>query len=503
VRLVEILCALAAAADLGAQLPPETAQRTALIAVALGRALGMPPGALSDLLFGGLLRHIGCSATAHEETALMGDEQELRSTLNGVDAGSPLAIAVAAGRGFARGRSLAGRAVTVARFLAAAPVAVPAIFRARCEVATRLGRRLGLSEGALRALDEAYERFDGTGAPHRRSDQALSPLTAVLAVAEHAAMFLRLPGGEAMAVANLEARSGSAFDPRAVRVLLSAREELLAPARHDALTTAVLDAEPLPHRTVEDPRRMATVLADFADLKSPFTLGHSRRVAALSCAAAGALGLPEGERQAVELAGWLHDLGRVAVSNAIWDKPGRLDAAEWEKVRGHPQQTERVLAAAPSFAGLARLAAAAHERLDAGGYPRGTRPSMAERVLGAADVLAALGEPRPHRGPHEPAGAARILIEEAAAGRLDRRAVNAVLEAAGERSLRAPAAHGLTDREVEVLRLHARGLVDKEIAAALGISHRTVHHHNQSLFAKLGVQTRGAAALLAIEEGLV
>jgi HD-GYP domain-containing protein (c-di-GMP phosphodiesterase class II) len=216
-----------------------------------------------------------------------------------------------------------------------------------------------------------------------------------------------------------------------------------------------------------------------------------------------ALGLPGPEVEAVELAGWLHDLGRVSVSNAIWDKPGPLDAGEWDKVRAHPQFTERVLAAAAPFAAVARLAAADHERMDGGGYPRGAPPTGAARILAAADLVQSLSEPRPHRPAYAPERAAAIAVEEATLGRLDRTAVNAVLDAAGQKSVRAAAPHGLSERELSVLRLLARGKVDKEIAVALGISHRTVHHHNQSIFGKLQVSTRGAAALFAIEHSLL
>jgi HD-GYP domain-containing protein (c-di-GMP phosphodiesterase class II) len=503
VRLAELLCPLAAACDAGAALPPETAQRTSLIAIGLGRALGFSPASLSDLLYAGLLRHLGCSATAHEETRLMGDEQELRSSMREVDKASPGQMLGAASRGFARGGSTLQRVRTVAGFMVRAPVAVPRIFAARCEVSAMLGQRLGLGAEAVRALDEAYERFDGKGLPRRRRGEALSPLSGVLAVAEWMAMFLPLPGGEALALETLARRAGGEFDPLVARTLAGAREELLAPARAPAPLAALLEAESQPHRMMGDLRAVAQVLADFADLKSTFTLGHSRKVAALARQAAQGLGLPAADVEAVELAGWVHDLGRVSVSNAVWDKPGQLDAGEWEQVRTHPQFTERVLRAAPPFSAVSRLAAADHERMDGGGYPRGAAPSGAARILAAADVVQALLERRPHRPAHSPDRAAAIAVEEATAGRLDRTAVNAVLETAGHPGVRAQAPRGLTDREVEVLRLVARGQVDKEIAAALGISHRTVHHHNQSIFGKLEVTTRGAAALYAIEQGLL
>ncbi|HXU05705.1 MAG TPA: HD domain-containing protein, partial [Polyangia bacterium] len=324
VRLTELLCPLAAAADAAAMLPPDTAQRSALIAVGLGRVLDFPAASLADLMYAALLRHLGCSGTAHEETLLMGDDQELREAMNPVDRASPLDLLKSASRGFAKRLPPMRRARVVASFMTRAPVALPRIFAARCEVSARLARRLGLGDAAVRALEEAYERHDGKGLPRRRHGDAQSPLSRVLAVAEWVAMFLPLPGGETLALDALARRSGGQFDPAIVRALVGAREEVLTPARRDAPLDALLDAEPDSHRAVGDPRDVAQVLADFADLKSTFTLGHSRRVATLARDAARAQGLAAAAVDAVEMAGWLHDLGRVSVSNAIWDKPGPL-----------------------------------------------------------------------------------------------------------------------------------------------------------------------------------
>ncbi|HUE68866.1 MAG TPA: HD domain-containing phosphohydrolase, partial [Candidatus Acidoferrum sp.] len=218
------------------------------------------------------------------------------------------------------------------------------------------------------------------------------------------------------------------------------------------MLVGLLDAEPRPHRTVESGREVALVLADFADLKSTFTLGHSRKVAELARRGAAGLGLAATEIEAVEMAGWLHDLGRVSISNAIWDKPGPLDRGEWDQVRAHPWFTERVLQAAAPWRALARLAAADHERLDGGGYPRGGPPQnagMAARLLAAADVYQALLEPRPHRPAYDPERAVRIIVEEADAGRFDRAAVNAILDVAGHPDVRAAPPAGLTEREVD------------------------------------------------------
>jgi HD-GYP domain-containing protein (c-di-GMP phosphodiesterase class II) len=506
-RLAELIAPLAVASDSAAGLPPETALRSALIGVSLGKLCGLDAAALGAVYYAGLLHHLGCNTTAHEETRLMGNEQELRSSLAAVDKASPAQMLKGAASGFARGKSRLKRAATVARFMARAPFEVPRIFAARCEAATQLGRRLGLGEGAVRALDEAYERFDGKGLPKGHSGESLSIVSRVLAVAETAAMFMRLPGGEALAGRILWERAGGELDPAVVERYLDGTDAIVAPARADSLLGAVLDAEPRPMRTVpaDHLREVALVLADFVDLKSTFTLGHSRRVAELARQAAAMLKLPSSDLDVIELAGLLHDLGRVSVSNAIWDKPGPLDVGERDNVQAHAQVTERVLSVAEPWRALARLAASDHERLDGSGYPRGAVPAnagVAARILAASDMYQALVEPRPHRPAYTPEKAATILADEAAAGRLDRAAVSAVLEATGQLR-RVVAPNDLTARETEILLLLARGLVDKEIAAQLGISHRTVHHHNQSIFGKIGVTTRGAAALFAIEKGLV
>jgi DNA-binding CsgD family transcriptional regulator len=210
----------------------------------------------------------------------------------------------------------------------------------------------------------------------------------------------------------------------------------------------------------------------------------------------------------VRHAALLHDLGRVGISNAIWDKPGPLDAAEWERVRLHPYYTERALARAPALAELGELGGAHHERLDGSGYHRRLRaeslPTSA-RLIAAADVYHALTEDRPYRAAFSGESAAAVLREEVRGGRLDAQAAEAVLEAAGHRAAPGRRAWpaGLTDREVEVLRALARGGSNKAIAQALGLSPKTVGHHVAHVYTKAGVSTRAAATLFAMEHDLL
>jgi HD-GYP domain-containing protein (c-di-GMP phosphodiesterase class II) len=248
-------------------------------------------------------------------------------------------------------------------------------------------------------------------------------------------------------------------------------------------------------------------MADFIDLKSPFTLGHSRGVAELAAAAARESGFPAEEVALVRQAGLVHDIGRLGVPNTIWDKPGPLTPPELERVRMHAYLTERTLSFSPALKPLGAVAALHHERLDGSGYSKGlTGDSIgpAARMLAAADVYHALREPRPHRPAHDDDAAARVIKDEVRAGRLDGDAVDAVLRAAGHAPTRRrtwPA--GLTTREVEVLRLLARGFSQREIAEQLVITRRTAGHHIEHIYNKIGVSNRARASLFAIKHGLV
>jgi HD-GYP domain-containing protein (c-di-GMP phosphodiesterase class II) len=230
-------------------------------------------------------------------------------------------------------------------------------------------------------------------------------------------------------------------------------------------------------------------------------------VADLAGDAARTLGLPAADATAVRRAGLLHDLGRLGVSNTIWDKGDALTMAEAERVRLHPYLTERALASSPGLAPLGELAIQHHERLDGSGYPRGLKGEAltpAGRVLAAADMYRAKVEPRPHRPAASAAEGATILRDEVRAGRLDGDAVDAVLRAAGHRvRRRRDSVAGLTPREVEVLRLVALGLSNKQIAHALGISRKTAGNHVEHIYAKTGVSNRAMASLFAARHGLV
>jgi HD-GYP domain-containing protein (c-di-GMP phosphodiesterase class II) len=363
-----------------------------------------------------------------------------------------------------------------------------------------------MSERVVAALGQIYERWDGRGQPNRlRGDRVALPAR-LMHVAWRAEVHRALEGpGAALAV--VRQRAGGELDPELASRFTERGSGWLAVASTSSVWDAFLSAEPAPVVRLAS-ERLATIaeaFAHFVDIKSPFTLGHSTGVARLAKAAAERGGLPEPEQ--LRIAALLHDLGRVSVPNGIWDKPGPLNPAEWQRVRLHAQESERILSQSPLLASYASLAGQHHEHPDGSGYHRGlTNATRAARILSVADAYQAMTEERAYRPAHAPEAAARLLAEEARTGRQDREAVELVLAVAGHGTaarVRGGWPAQLSDREVEVLRLLARGLSNKEIGRRLFISAKTVQHHVAHIYEKTRVSNRAAAALYAVENDLV
>jgi HD-GYP domain-containing protein (c-di-GMP phosphodiesterase class II) len=327
-------------------------------------------------------------------------------------------------------------------------------------------------------------------------------------LAEFVEVAHRSAGVEA-AVALARRLAGGQFDPDLAVSFSSAAGEILHGLDQASTWDDVIAAEPALSRPLSGGEldEALGAVADFVDLKSPYTLGHARGVAQLVEVAGAQVGLDAGPRTTLRRAGLAHGLGRLGVSNAIWDKPGPLGAGEWERVRLQPYLTERMLHQSSALRPIGSLAAQLRERLDGSGYPRavsGAAISMPARILGAADVYQSMREPRPHRPALAGAAAAAELRAEARAGRLDGDAVEAVLIAAGHRARgRRDRPAGLTAREVDVLRLVARGLSSKEIAAELVIAPKTARNHIEHIYVKTGATSRVDASLFAIKHGLL
>jgi HD-GYP domain-containing protein (c-di-GMP phosphodiesterase class II)/DNA-binding CsgD family transcriptional regulator len=379
-------------------------------------------------------------------------------------------------------------------------------------VARATARRIGLPESTQRALYEVAEFWRGGSAPQGLRSDEIAVGARVARVAADAMFFNDLGGADA-AVAAVVKRAGGMLDPEIVDVFVADAQVLLAEVGPEAgdPRDRILEVEPEPVLECgpDDIVRVAAAFGDLADLKSAYFHGHSTEVARLGAGAARRVGLDDDAVRRVEIAGLLHDVGRVAISNLIWEKPGSLTRAEWEQVRMHGYHSERVLATSASLEPMAVTAGMHHERLDGSGYHRGCRANdvAAEaRLVAAADAFAAMVRSRPHRDALPPEAAAKALTADARAGRLDREATTAVLAEAGQSHRRRTAdmrPAGLTRREVEVLGLMAQGCTNAAIAERLFISRRTAEHHVQHVYTKIGASTRAAAALFAVQHDLL
>jgi HD-GYP domain-containing protein (c-di-GMP phosphodiesterase class II) len=300
------------------------------------------------------------------------------------------------------------------------------------------------------------------------------------------------------------------LDPTIAQAFRAGSAKLLAELSAVDASDVLPDAEPRPVQRTEEGGldEFLRTFGEAVDLKAPFLHGHATQVARLTRTAAAALRLPRTEARDAERAAYVHDLGRAAVPNGIWERAGRLGRDAWLQVRLHPYHSEQILARAAPLAPLATIAGMHHERLDGSGYHRSARAAqipMSSRVLAAADTLQALTSDRPHRPRHSASRAADKLRRMAQAGQLDPDAVEAVLAAAnGAQSVRGGAGRGgLTQRQVEVLHLVAQGLSNRAIAERLTISTRTAEHHVQDVYTRIGVSSRAAAAMYAMEHGLL
>jgi HD-GYP domain-containing protein (c-di-GMP phosphodiesterase class II) len=507
--MAELVAALAVATDLGLGLPMEHVLRQSLIAMRLADRLGLSEQERVDLYYVSLLAWVGCWVDAHDQAKWWSDDHAIKAAAydNGRNPVGLQMMRFGFGH-LGQGLPAVDRLRLRLAFVAGGRKEVDGIASKHCAAAHQLAVRIGVTGTVAEELLQTWERWDGRGAPAGRKGDEIARSVRIVALADVAA-FHELEQGTDAAIAMVREYSGTLLDPALVEVYCACARELLADVTPEATLQAVLAAEPALSRTMDDAEVLAALeaVADFADVKSPFTIGHSRALADLATEAATVMGLPVRDVALVRRAGLVADLGRLGVSNAIWDKPAALSRAEWERVRLHPYFTDRMLAQSPALSAAGALAGFHHERMDGSGYPRALRGDTipaAGRLLGAADSYCAMLEPRPHRAALTPQDAAAELRREVRTGRLGAEAVDATLAAAGHQvRRRRENVVGLTAREIQVLRLLARGLSNRQIAAELVISPRTVGSHVEHIYAKTSTCNRALASLFAAERGLL
>ncbi len=507
VRLAELVAALSLGVDLGFGQPMEHVLRQSMISMRLAEVLGLAEDQRSVVYYTALLVNVGCHSDAHEQAKWFGDDIALKSNKYDYELGS-LSGVLATMRMLGSGNPPLHRFRVGVEFAVSGHRDMNKMIAQHSALARRLAEQLGLSEAVQGAVGAAYEQWDGKGWPGNLRGDAIPIASRLAQIGEFTEVAHRI-GGTVAAVSLAEKRAGSQFDPEVAATFCKHAENILDGLESGETWDAVIGAEPSLGVYLSPTEFDAALLAiaDFVDLKSPYMLGHARGVSELAGAAGATVGLEEPEVALLRRAGVVHGLGRLGVSNAIWDKPGTLGAGEWERVRMHPYLTERMLSQSDAMAPLGTIAVALRERLDGSGYPRrlsGGAIPLSARVLAAADAYQAMCEPRPHRDALSREQAAVELRAEVKLGRMDGDAVEAVLGTAGHRVARrreGPA--GLTAREIDVLRLVSRGLPSKEIAARLVISPKTARNHIEHIYAKIGVSTRAGASLFALEHGLL
>jgi HD-GYP domain-containing protein (c-di-GMP phosphodiesterase class II) len=511
VRLAEVMAVLSIATDLGMGQPMEHAISTAILATRLGELAGLDDRGLHDAYYESLLRYIGCNADTYWLSSIIGDELALRSEIAPIDSADNrriLNLMLRYIRKATAGGSFAGTLQAMAQGLSQLANVKSEFFPGHCEVARRLAARLGFPQSYVETAGQIYARWDGKGVPALKGEE-ISPAMLVASLAHDGVIFYRM-GGIGAATAMARQRSGGAHSPRLAEIFCANATKLFAGLEEEPAWETVLAVEPGERRVLDEHEldNVCEVIADYVDIKSPWFLEHSRMVSSLAAESAVRCGLPAVDVTMVRRAGFLHDIGKVGVSAGIWGKPGGLTEREWELVRMHPYHAERILARSPALAGPAAIAALHHERLDGSGYYRGVNGAMlppAARVLATANRYCSLTERRPYRPRCRPEEAAESLRMEVKRGAFDPVIVDAVLDVAGHRSgpRRRDAVAGLSEREVEVIRLIARGFTMKQMAAELFISVKTVDRHIQNIYTKIGVSTRAGATLFAMENNLV
>jgi HD-GYP domain-containing protein (c-di-GMP phosphodiesterase class II) len=432
VALSEVLAALSYALDLTEGEPPGHAVRTTAIGMRLAEQIGLADEERSSLFYALLLKDAGCSSNAARlSTLFAADDRAAKRAMKLTDWSKPGALAAYTWKHVEPGRGPVAKARRM-KAIAAEEDVTREVFGARCERGAEIARMLDLPEPSAEAIRALDEHWDGTGYPLGLTGEEIPLLGRILCLAQTVEVFTRTTGpGGALAMA-LE-RAGRWFDPSLVEALFAFRDDAAfwGPLEDPSTVPPSAAWEPEDRIVLADEARLDKVAEAFArviDAKSPFTARHSHEVARWAGAIGAHLDLDAVALRDLRRAGLLHDIGKLAVSNRILDKPGRLDPDEFEAVKAHPRHTQAILERVACFASIVDVAASHHERLDGRGYHRGLSAlhlSPAARVLAVADVYEALTAERPYRAAMPAEAALEIIRADRGTG-LDPASVDAL-----------------------------------------------------------------------------
>ncbi len=421
-RLAELIGALSHALDMTEGQPPGHCVRCCWIGIHVGRALGLDRRAMPDLYYTLLLKDLGCSSNAARICALyLADDIAFKRGFKTVDGSLSAALRfVFAQTGLESG--LAERIRAIVNILQNGGEITRELIETRCHRGADIAARMRFStrvQDGIRSLDE---HWNGSGKPQGLKGTTV-PVGAGIALLAQVVDIFHTEQGRDAAIAEARARAGSWFAPEIVAAFLAAQAEPgfwevlggdTVEARVLALDPAIA-AAPVDETYLDE---IAAAFADVVDAKSSFTADHSRRVTLYADMIAEEMGFDAAHRRWLRRAGLLHDIGKLAVSNQILDKPGKPDDAEWQAIRAHPVHGEAILRRVAAFHDIAPLAGGHHERLDGRGYPRGLKDEeicLETRILTVADVFDALSADRPYRAAMPIADALAILDKDTGA----------------------------------------------------------------------------------------
>ena len=444
-KLSELIGALSYALDITEGQPDGHCVRCCWIGMHIGQAAGLPEAQLWELYYTLLLKDLGCSSNAARICELyLTDDLRFKRDFKTVGDSLPQVLSfVLTHTGLKAG--LAERFRSVMTILRDGPAIAQSLVATRCQRGAEIARLLRFSEGVAAGIYSLDEHFNGKGKPAGLAGEAI-PVYARIALLAQVIDVFNTSSGRDSALKEVRGRAGSWFDPR----LVAAFEQVAAaPAFWDmlalpAIDQAVFALEPAGHEVALDDDYLddiATAFGQVVDAKSPYTSGHSARVALYTDMIAEQLGLGAQQRRWLKRGALLHDVGKLGVSNSVLDKAGALDRDEWDAVRQHAQYTETILGRINAFAGLAKIAGAHHERLDGTGYPHGLRGDeigIETRIITTADIFDAITAERPYRGAI-PIPQALAMMEKTVGSALDANCFEALKTAVARLPLQAAA----------------------------------------------------------------
>lgn len=403
IRLAELIEALSHALDMTEGQPAGHCVRCCFIGTRIGQALGLKEQALRDLYYTLLLKDLGCSSNAARICELyLADDLKFKRDFKLVDGSFPQILRfVLSHTGMEAG--LAERFRGILNIFKNGGEISTSLIQTRCQRGAEIARQMRFSDEVAQGILDLDEHVDGGGKPQGLKGKEIHLFSRIALMAQVIDVFFVHEGADA-ALAEVKKRSGSWFDPQLVEVFESlANPVFFAELGSAKLEAYVLAMEPGRQAVMADEDYLDDIAAGFArviDAKSPYTSGHSERVALFTDLIAEELGMALPERRRLKRAALLHDIGKLGVSNNVLDKPGRLEGEEWEQMKRHAEFSEMILSRIAAFADLALIGGAHHEKLDGSGYPRGLKGdqiSFETRIVATADVFDALTADRPYR----------------------------------------------------------------------------------------------------------